>query len=168
MSSLSDAKDPQQEAGSLPLKPIPGKYGIPFFSPIKDRLEYFSNEAQFFQSRVDLYGSTVIRVNAPPGPFLARNPKVIAILDGKSYPVLFDNSKVEKKNVLTGTYMPSTSLYGGYRVCAYLDPSEPNHTKIKQLVFDLLFARKDHLIPEFRASYANLFRRYGAGVFPVG
>ena len=135
-----------------------GREGSPAESRVAAAENHPSNQDQFFQSRVDRYASTVVRLNAPPGPFMAKNPQVIAILDGKSFPVLFDNSKVEKKNVLTGTYMPSTSLYGGYRVCSYLDPSEPNHTKIKQLVFDLLFARKDHLIPEFRASYANLFR----------
>ena len=159
----SDEKAPplsprgQGAPGKLPQRTIPGSYGIPFIAPIKDRLEFFGNQDQFFQSRVDRYASTVVRLNAPPGPFMAKNPQVIAILDGKSFPVLFDNSKVEKKNVLTGTYMPSTSLYGGYRVCSYLDPSEPNHTKIKQLIFNLLLARKDHLIPEFAATYEKLF-----------
>ncbi|CAL1359478.1 unnamed protein product [Linum trigynum] len=39
---------------------------------------------------------------------------------GKSFPVLFDLSKVEKKDLFTGTYMPSTDLTGGYRILSYL------------------------------------------------
>nr|ACZ28493.1 allene oxide synthase [Lemna aequinoctialis] len=161
--SQSDTK-----AALLPEKTIPGSYGIPFITPIKDRLDFFSNEFQFFQSRVDSYGSTIVRLNAPPGPFMAKNPKVVAILDGKSFPVLFDTSKVEKKNVFTGTYMPSTALTGGYRVCAYLDPSEPNHTKIKQLLLDILFSRKDHVIPEFRRAYQKLFGDMDAEIAKSG
>uniref|UniRef100_A0A1D1Y7H3 Allene oxide synthase, chloroplastic n=1 Tax=Anthurium amnicola TaxID=1678845 RepID=A0A1D1Y7H3_9ARAE len=154
--AMADGEEPPTE---LPIKTIPGSYGIPFFSPIKDRLDYYYNqgEVKFFQSRVDKYGSTVFRVNAPPGPFMARNPKVIVVLDAKSFPVLFDTSKVEKKNVLTGTYVPSTSLTGGYRVCAYLDPSEPTHAKVKQLLFNILASRKAHVIPEFHATYSDLF-----------
>ncbi|KAJ0981768.1 hypothetical protein J5N97_010023 [Dioscorea zingiberensis] len=89
---------------------------------------------------------------------MARNSQVIAVLDAKSFPVLFDVSKVEKRDVFTGTYMPSTSLTGGYRVCSYLDPSEPAHGKIKQLLFTLLASRKSYVIPSFRTSYASLFQ----------
>jgi hydroperoxide dehydratase len=31
----------------------------------------------------------------PPGGFTAPDPKVIALLDGVSFPILFDNAKVE-------------------------------------------------------------------------
>lgn len=41
--------------------------------------------------------------------------------------------KVEK-DLFIGTHMPSTFLTGGYCVCSYLDPSEPTHTKVKQLL----------------------------------
>lgn len=143
----------------LPIRTIPGSYGIPFFSPIKDRLDFYYNQGpdKFFQSRIDKYGSTVFRVNAPPGPFMARNPHVVVVLDAKSFPVLFDVSKVEKRDVFTGTYIPSTALTGSYRVCAYLDPSEPNHAKLKQFLLNLLASRKAHVIPEFRAAYSDLF-----------
>ncbi|CAA6657742.1 unnamed protein product [Spirodela intermedia] len=164
-SSLSAEEIPllKSDAGELqsklPLKAIPGSYGIPFISPVMDRLDFLYNQGgdQFFQSRIDRYGSTVLRVNAPPGPFMARNSKVVAVVDAKSFQVLFDCSKVEKKDVFTGTYVPSTSFTGGYRVCAYLDPSEPTHTKVKQVLLHLLAARKTHVIPEFRASYSGLF-----------
>lgn len=93
----------------------------------------------------------------PPGPLIASNPNVVVLLDGKSFPVLFDVTKVEKKDLFTGTFMPSTELTGGYRVLSYLDPSEPNHGKLKRLLFFQLKARRDHVIPEFHSSYTELF-----------
>ncbi|KAK8696242.1 hypothetical protein V6N13_001378 [Hibiscus sabdariffa] len=145
----------------LPLKHIPGDYGLPFIGAIKDRLGFFYNPGQdeFFKSKIQKYESTVIRTNMPPGPFIASNPKakVIALLDGKSFPVLFDVSKVEKRDVLTGTYTPSTDLTGGYRVLSYLDPSEPKHAKLKQLVFFLLKWSRDKVFPVFEACYTGLF-----------
>lgn len=93
----------------------------------------------------------------PPGPFISSNPNVIVLLDGESFPVLFDVSKVEKKDLFTGTYMPSTQLTGGYRVLSYLDPSEPNHAKLKQLLFFLLKNRRDKVIPEFHSTYTQTF-----------
>ncbi|KAI3922286.1 hypothetical protein MKX01_005975 [Papaver californicum] len=93
----------------------------------------------------------------PPGPFISSNSKVVVLLDSKSFPILFDVSKVEKKDVFTGTYMPSTKLTGGYRVLSYLDPSEPNHSKLKQLLLSLIHSRSEFIIPEFRTSYGELF-----------
>ncbi|KAL3597291.1 hypothetical protein D5086_008928 [Populus alba] len=103
---------------AVPLKPIPGSYGLPFFGAIKDRLDYFYNQGkdEFFSSRVEKYKSTVFKTNMPPGPFIAQNPRVIAVLDAISFPILFDTSKIEKFNVLDGTYLPSLSFTGGYRV----------------------------------------------------
>ncbi|KAL3597294.1 hypothetical protein D5086_008931 [Populus alba] len=81
----------------LPMKPIPGDYGIPFFGAIRDRLDYFYNQGkdEFFKTRIQKHNSTVIKTNMPPGPFIAKNPKVIAVLDAISFPILFDTSKVE-------------------------------------------------------------------------
>nr|XP_010913749.1 allene oxide synthase 2 [Elaeis guineensis] len=153
-------------ASKLPIKSIPGSYGIPFISPIKDRLEFYYTKGQdgYFQSRVDEYESTVVRLNVPPGPFMASSPKVVAVLDANSFQVLFDVSKVEKKNVFTGTYMPSTALTGGFRVCSYLDPSEPTHAKVKQLLFNLLASRKSQVIPTFRTNFATLFETMEAQI----
>nr|DAD40585.1 TPA_asm: hypothetical protein HUJ06_014908 [Nelumbo nucifera] len=144
---------------NLPIKQIPGNYGLPFIGPIKDRLDYFYNQGrdEFFKTRIQKYGSTVFRANMPPGPFMASNPNVVVLLDAVSFPVLFDVSKVEKRDLFTGTYMPSTALTGGYRVCAYLDPSEPNHTKLKRLIFLLLSSRHSKYIPEFHKSFSVLF-----------
>ncbi|KAF8377475.1 hypothetical protein HHK36_030854 [Tetracentron sinense] len=155
----SASPPPLTEKPKLPIRKIPGSYGIPLISPIKDRLDYFyfTGRNEFFKSRIQKYQSTVFRANMPPGPFISKNPNVVVLLDGKSFPVLFDVSKVEKRDIFTGTYMPSTELTGGYRVLSYLDPSEPNHAKLKQLVFFLLQSRRDKVMPEFHTSFAELF-----------
>ncbi|XP_015884706.3 allene oxide synthase 1, chloroplastic [Ziziphus jujuba] len=149
----------QNEPSKLPIREIPGDYGLPFIGPLKDRLDYFYNQGrdEYFKSRSQKYQSTVFRANMPPGPFVSPNPRVIVLLDGKSFPVLFDVSKVEKKDLFTGTFMPSTELTGGYRILSYLDPSEPNHSKLKRLVFFLLQSRRDKVIPEFNSTYTELF-----------
>ncbi|KAI3759055.1 hypothetical protein L6452_06628 [Arctium lappa] len=144
----------------LPLREIPGSYGIPFFQPIKDRLEYFYADGgrdEYFRSRVEKFQSTVFRANMPPGPFVAKDSRVIVLLDAKSFPILFDVSKVEKKDVFTGTYMPSTKLTGGYRVLSYLDPSEPRHAQLKNLLFFLLKSSSPRVIPKFQETYTELF-----------
>ncbi|KAM6541719.1 hypothetical protein CsatB_006166 [Cannabis sativa] len=147
------------DQNSRPLKPIPGSYGLPFFGALKDRHDYFYYQGQdkFFLSRIKKYGSTVFRTNMPPGPFISSDPRVVAVLDGVSFSVLLDNSKVEKRNVLDGTFMPSTSFTGGHRVCAYLDPSEPKHAAIKGFILSVLASKHDTFIPLFRACLSELF-----------
>ncbi|KAG5542238.1 hypothetical protein RHGRI_021940 [Rhododendron griersonianum] len=150
---------PTKSPTKLPVRKIPGDYGLPIIGPIKDRLDYFYNQGkdEFFKSRIQKYQSTVFKTNMPPGPLISSNPNVVALLDGKSFPALFDVSKVEKRDLFTGTYMPSTKLTGGYRILSYLDPSEPMHAKLKQLLFSLLKSRRENIIPEFHASYTKLF-----------
>lgn len=150
----------QQEKPKLPLRKIPGSYGLPFIGPISDRGDYFYNQGrdEFFKSRSQKYKSTVFRANVPPGPLISKNSGVIVLLDGKSFPVLFDVSKVEKRDLFTGTFMPSVDLTGGYRILSYLDPSEPNHAKLKSLLFYLLKSRRDRVIPEFRSTFAGMFQ----------
>ncbi|KAA8528600.1 hypothetical protein F0562_035955 [Nyssa sinensis] len=149
------------EPTKLPVRKIPGNYGLPFIGPIKDRHDYFYNQGrdEYFKSRIQKYQSTVFRANMPPGPFISPNPNVVVLLDGKSFPVLFDVTKVEKKDLFTGTYMPSTEFTGGYRVLSYLDPSEPSHGKLKRLMFFLLQSRRDSVIPEFHGSFTELFKK---------
>jgi len=151
------SSDQQGSSGGAP-KPVPGSYGLPVIGAVRDRLDfyYFQGQDKYFESRIERYSSTVVRLNVPPGPFMAKDPRVVAVLDAKSFPVLFDMDKVEKKNLFTGTYMPSTSLTGGYRVCSYLDPSEPTHAKVKQMLFNLLLSRKDEVIPTFRSNFSSL------------
>ncbi|CAL1410947.1 unnamed protein product [Linum trigynum] len=159
LSSITKPATSTSPETNLPIRQIPGDYGLPGIGPIHDRLDYFYNQGrdEFFKSRMQKYQSTIYRVNMPPGPFIATNSHVIVLLDGKSFPALFDLSKVEKKNVFTGTYMPSTDLTGGYRILSYLDPSESNHTKLKQLLFNLIKSRRDYVIPEFNSSITDLF-----------
>ncbi|KAI4388403.1 hypothetical protein MLD38_000733 [Melastoma candidum] len=155
--SLPSTKD--QTRPKLPIRKIPGDHGIPLIGPFRDRNDYFYNQGrdEFFKSRILKHRSTVYRTNLPPGPFIAQNPRVVTLLDGKSFPVLFDVSKVEKKDLFTGTFMPSTELTGGYRMLSYLDPSEPNHGKLKQLMFFHLKSRRENVIPEFRSAYSEMF-----------
>ncbi|CAN0927721.1 Allene oxide synthase 3 [Linum grandiflorum] len=144
----------------LPLKPIPGSYGIPFISPIIDRLNffYYGGRDEFFKTLIAKHNnSTVVRTNMPPGPFIAGDPKVIALLDSSSFPVLFDTSKVEKRNVLLGTYAPSVSFMGGHRVLAYLDPSEPKHDVVKSFVMSFLCSKREVFIPICKASLLEMF-----------
>lgn len=145
---------------NLPLRQVPGSYGIPFFQPLKDRFEYFygaGGRDEYFKSRIQKFQSTVFRANMPPGPFISNNPNVVVLLDAKSFPTLFDVSKVEKKDLFTGTYMPSTELTGGYRVLSYLDPSEPNHAPLKNMIFFMLKSSRSRVMPEFEATYSELF-----------
>nr|ADZ24000.1 allene oxide synthase [Artemisia annua] len=145
---------------NLPIRPIPGSYGIPFYQPLKDRFEYFygpGGRDEFFKTRVQKHQSTVFRTNMPPGPFISKNPNVVVLLDAKSFPTLFDVTKVEKKDLFTGTYMPSTELTGGHRVLSYLDPSEPKYAPLKNMVFFMLKNSIKKIIPEFQKTYNELF-----------
>ncbi|QCE08352.1 allene oxide synthase 3-like [Vigna unguiculata] len=140
------------EPSSSLLKPIPGSYGIPILGAIRDRHDFLYHQGRdkFFATRIQKYHSTVIRTNMPPGPFVSSDPRVIALLDGVSFPILFDNNKVEKLNVFEGTFMPSTAFTGGHRVCAYLDTRESKHALLKRFFLNALAARKDAVVPLFR------------------
>ncbi|KAI3774759.1 hypothetical protein L1987_49321 [Smallanthus sonchifolius] len=143
----------------LPLREIPGSYGSSFFGPIKDRYDYFYSQGkdEFFKTRIQKYNSTVFRTNMAPGPFISSDPRVVAVLDSKSFTILFDNSKVEKKNILDGTYMPSLSFFGGYRVCAFLDTEEPDHRALKSLFLSFLASSHKKFIPYLRTGLSELY-----------
>ncbi|KAF8391579.1 hypothetical protein HHK36_023885 [Tetracentron sinense] len=125
-----------------PVRTIPGGYGWPLLGPISDRLDYFwfQGPETFFRKRIEKFKSTVFRTNIPPTfpLFVGVNPKVVAVLDCKSFAHLFDMEIVEKKNILIGDFMPSVSFTGNIRVGAYLDTSEPQHSKVKKFVTDIL------------------------------
>ncbi|XP_023547133.1 allene oxide synthase 1, chloroplastic-like [Cucurbita pepo subsp. pepo] len=161
---------PTPEPTKLPLRKIPGDYGPPVFGALKDRQDYFYNQGreEYLKSRMLRYESTVYRTNMPPGPFITNDSRVVVLLDGKSFPVLFDNAKVEKKDLFTGTYMPYTELTGGYRVLSYIDPSEPDHEKLKQLIFFLLKHRRDKILPEFHSTFSELFQTLEKDLAAVG
>ncbi|KAL1539566.1 E1 ubiquitin-activating protein aos1 [Salvia divinorum] len=161
---------PPEKPSKLPIRKIPGDYGVPLIGPWRDRQDYFYNQGrdEFFKSRIQKYQSTVYRTNMPPGPFISFRPNVVALLDGKSFPALFDTEKVEKRDLFTGTFMPSTDLTGGYRTLSYLDPSEPNHAKLKKLMFFMLSYRRDHVIPEFHTTYFEMFEALEAEIAAKG
>lgn len=138
---------------ALPVRPIPGSYGLPLVGPLKDRLDYFwfQGPETFFRHRMNTHKSTVFRTNMPPTfPFfLGVDPRVICVLDCTSFSFLFDLSLVEKKNVLIGDYMPSVSFTGNHRVVVYRDPSEPTHGTVKTFCIDLLKRSSKVWVDEF-------------------
>ncbi|OVA18606.1 Cytochrome P450 [Macleaya cordata] len=163
-------KSDQSPPSNLPLKEIPGDYGLPILGPIKDRYDYnyFEGHDEFIKSRMEKYQSTVFRMNMLPGQFMVSNPKVVVLLDAVSFPVLFDLSKVEKKDVLDGTFVPSLAFTGGYRTCAYLDPSEPKHNKLKRLFISLLASCHDRFIPESQNCLNDLFKNIESNISEKG
>ncbi|XP_045826966.1 allene oxide synthase 1, chloroplastic-like [Trifolium pratense] len=144
---------------NLPLKPIPGSYGLPIIGVLHDRQDYFYNQGRdkYFATRIEKYNSTVLRLNMPPGGFIAPDPKVIALLDGVSFPILFDNAKVEKRDVFEGTYMPSTEFFGGYRPCAFQDTTEPSHNLLKRFIFYILSSKHTNSLPLFSSNLSKHF-----------
>ncbi len=140
-------------------KAIPGEYGGTL-GAIKDKLDFFwfQGLGEFFTSRVQKYQSTVFQVNMPLGPPGFPDPRVILLLDAKSYPVLFDVNKVLKKDVFMGTYHPSWDYTGGVCVLAYLDPSEERHTKLKTFVFEILKTNGRKFLPKFHKAISESFQ----------
>lgn len=161
-SSPPSLLSPQQ----LPMKPIPGDCGHPFFGPFRDRLAYFYNEGRdkFFENRIQKHKSTIFKTNMPPGPLIASCSRVVCLLDAVSFPILFDTSKVEKRDVLDGTFLPSLAYTGGHRVCAYLDPSEPKHTSLKSFILSTLSSRHHKFIPLFQTGLSELFNELEAQI----
>ncbi|KAL9236682.1 hypothetical protein vseg_011320 [Gypsophila vaccaria] len=143
----------------VPVQEIPGSHGMPFFGPLKDRWDFFYLQGRdaFFKSRMEKYNSSVFRANMPPGPCISSDSRVVVLLDANSFPILFDTSKVDKRDVLYGTFMPSSAYTGGHRVCAYLDPSEAKHGSLKSLFQSFLASKHDEFIPLFRSCLQNLF-----------
>lgn len=151
----------------LPIREIPGGYGVPFFSPLRDRLDYFyfQGAEEYFRSRIARHGgATVLRVNMPPGPFLSGDSRVVAVLDARSFRVLLDDSRVDKAGTLDGTYMPSLALFGGHRPLAFLDAADPRHAALKRVVLRLAAARMHHVAPAFSKAFAAVFDAVEAGL----
>ncbi|KAL5207907.1 hypothetical protein ABZP36_032342 [Zizania latifolia] len=155
----------------LPIREIPGGYGVPFISPLRDRLDYyyFQGAEEYFRSRIARHGgATVLRVNMPPGPFISGDSRVVAVLDARSFRVLLDDSSVDKADTLDGTYMPSLALFGGYRPLAFLDAADQRHAAIKRVVITLAAARMHHVAPAFRSAFAAVFDAVEAGLHASG
>ncbi|KAJ1278556.1 hypothetical protein BS78_04G088700 [Paspalum vaginatum] len=168
-SKRASTGDEQQKLSpsGLPVREIPGGYGVPFFSPLRDRLDYyyFQGVEEYFRSRIAKHGgATVLRVNVPPGPFISADSRVVAVLDARSFRVLLDDSRVDKAGTLDGTYMPSLSLFGGHAPLAFLDGADPKHASLKRVVMRLAAARMHHVAPAFGAAFAATFDAVEAGL----
>jgi hypothetical protein len=80
-----------------------GSYGLSVIGNLRDWHDfYYLQGLDKYFSRIERYGSTVLRINVPRGPFFTIHPQVMALLDAKSFTTLFDVTKVEKKDVLVG------------------------------------------------------------------
>ncbi|KAK3156362.1 hypothetical protein QOZ80_2AG0106320 [Eleusine coracana subsp. coracana] len=153
-------KSQKLSPSGLPIRAIPGGYGVPFLSPLRDRLDYYylQGPEAFFRTRIARHGgATVLRVNMPPGPFLARDPRVVALLDARSFRVLLDDAKVDKSGTLDGTFVPSPSLFGGRFPLAFLDAADPRHAQLKRVMISLAVSRMHAVAPAFRAAFGTMF-----------
>ncbi|KAL5698347.1 hypothetical protein ACHQM5_029397 [Ranunculus cassubicifolius] len=147
----------------LPLREIPGTYGLPIIGVVKDRNDFLYNQGinEFFNSRIAKYQSTVFRHNMIPGPPIASDSKVIVLLDAMSFPVLFETDKVDKELNLLGTFTPDLAFFGGFVPLAYQDTSNPFHSKFKSLLLCLseLFSNIEFEIKEKSSSDFNTLNR---------
>ncbi|KAI4984208.1 hypothetical protein ZWY2020_047241 [Hordeum vulgare] len=166
-SGSSDSAEPKLSPSGLSVREVPGGYGVPFFSPLRDRLDYyyFQGAEEYFRSRIARNGgATVLRVNMPPGPFITANSRVVAFLDARSFSVLLDDAKVDKTDTLDGTFMPSLVLFGGYRPLAFMDAADPRHAALKRVMISLAAARMHHVAPAFRTAFGAVFDAADAGL----
>ncbi|KAJ7525535.1 hypothetical protein O6H91_17G055200 [Diphasiastrum complanatum] len=138
-----------------PQESIPGSYGAPFIGALRDRLDFFwfQGEDEFFRKRKERYGSTIFRVNFVPGM------PGIALLDQKSYLVLYDPTKVDKHDTFVGALLPKTDFTGGYRVLAYLDPLHPKHAILKSFIMELIKSNSSRILPEFATAFSETFNQ---------
>jgi len=157
----TDAAVVAQDDNNLPLREIPGGYGIPYLSQLVNRWRYLyiEGEPKYWENRMKQHNCTVIRTNMPPGwPWT--DSRCIMFLDQKSYPTVFDYEKVDKYKAFAGTYMPSTSYTGGFEVCAYLDPSNKKHEQLKGYCMELLKLGSSKWAPEFHKAIENAFLQW--------
>lgn len=144
-------------SSTLPIREIPGDYGFPIISAIKDRYDYFYNQGEdaWFHSKAEKYKSTVVKINMAPGPFTSNDYKLVAFLDASSFVYMFDNSLVDKTDTLGGTFKPGKEYYGGYRPLAFIDTKDPNHAALKGYIISAFAKRHNLFIPLFRNSLSD-------------
>lgn len=132
------------------VKQIPGSYDSPTAEEILQGFEYFREIDDFFKRRVEKYESTVFKVYLPP------DNQLIVLLDGKSFPALFDLRIMEKKNVVLGNYKISPEYTGGHMSYGNLDPSEEKHHRSKNWWLQLVSKGRERYFPEFVRVFEEL------------
>ncbi|XP_015086117.1 9-divinyl ether synthase [Solanum pennellii] len=145
------------ELSNLPIREIPGDYGFPIISAIKDRYDYFYNQGEdaWFHNKAEKYKSTVVKINMAPGPFTSNDYKLVAFLDANSFVCMFDNSLIDKTDTLGGTFKPGKEYYGGYRPVAFIDTKDPNHAALKGYILSSFAKRHNLFIPLFRNTLSD-------------
>ncbi|NP_001305517.1 9-divinyl ether synthase [Solanum tuberosum] len=145
------------ELSNLPIREIPGDYGFPIISAIKDRYDYFYNQGEdaWFHNKAEKYKSTVVKINMAPGPFTSNDYKLVAFLDANSFVCMFDNSLIDKTDTLGGTFKPGKEYYSGYRPVAFIDTKDPNHAALKGYILSAFAKRHNLFIPLFRNSLSD-------------
>lgn len=131
------------DSSGSPVQQIPGSYDSPTAEESTQGCEYFRGIDNFFKRRVEKYKSTVFRAYLPP------NNQLIMLLDGKSFPALFDLRMVEKKNVVLGNYKISPEYTGGHMNYGNLDPSEEKHHRSKSWWLQLISNGRGRYFTEF-------------------
>eukprot|EP00850_Spirogloea_muscicola_P018946 SM000179S03418 [mRNA] locus=s179:261585:265137:- [translate_table: standard] len=123
-------------ASAAGVQEVPGSWDNP--GALRDWLDYFYLQGwhKFATSRMEKYKSTVFKTHI--GPDLKRS-NLVYILDRASYDILYDNSKVEKKDIFFGLYLPDANTFNnGYRILAEVDPTEEKHKRLKGYCIKLL------------------------------
>ncbi|TMW82371.1 hypothetical protein EJD97_006084 [Solanum chilense] len=145
------------ELSNLPIREIPGDYGFPIISAIKDRYDYFYNQGEdaWFHNKAEKYKSTVVKINMAPGPFTSNDYKLVAFLDANSFVCMFDNSLIDKTDTLGGTFKPGKEYYGGYRPVPFIDTKDPNHAALKGYILSSFAKRHNLFIPLFRNTLSD-------------
>jgi hydroperoxide dehydratase len=155
------SSDDSIDSSDLPLREIPGSYGIPYLSQLVNRWRYFYVEGvpNYWENRKRDYNSTVIRCNMPPGwPWT--DSRCIMFLDQKSFATVIDYDKVDKYKAFAGTFMPSTAYNGGYEMCAYLDPTNKKHEQLKSYCFELIKLASPNWAPQFHTNISKAFLQW--------
>ncbi|KAF3788595.1 hypothetical protein EJ110_NYTH20698 [Nymphaea thermarum] len=116
----------EKKGDQLPLSEIPGVTGISYFGAFIDRLHYlwFDAPDKYFPDRMSKYTSTVSGPTCRPT--YAGDPRVVILLDSKSFRTLFDNSLFDTR---AGMFLVAITW-----VLSYLDTSEDQHTRLKSYV----------------------------------
>eukprot|EP00245_Coleochaete_scutata_P007481 TRINITY_DN22902_c0_g1_i1.p1 TRINITY_DN22902_c0_g1~~TRINITY_DN22902_c0_g1_i1.p1 ORF type:complete len:574 (-),score=108.78 TRINITY_DN22902_c0_g1_i1:409-2022(-) len=150
---------------STVVKEVPGSWDAPGFE--SDYNDYYFKQGwyEFYVSRQKQHGN-VFKANVGP---TAEQAQFTIILDQAAYQILYDNSKVDKANLFFGKYMPDQAKFtNGQRPCAYLDPSEELHSRIKSYTLALLAKYGPRHVGACEEVINELFKEWEAAIADKG